>query len=398
MAETFGEVLRSLRDAAGMSLSALAARTHYSKSVLAYVETGQRTPYPDLVAACDEALGTAPLLGVLRDMDEQGDSVKRRALLTGLTGAASVAGLVGVGALADIVRHGLLDAANEGDDWDAVVGDYTRRLVTDPSPVYGQALLAQLMVARQQLVDQASADRLRAVAQLGQLYGLWLGNQGNVPTARGWYRTAATLAGRSGDSATHAYVVARAASRGIYEGYTVAETIDSADHALALSPKPSTGAVEAYSALVHVHALTGNLTEGRKAVAGMAAAAEHLPEQVAGPVQRTVSFRNYLECRVGPVKAATLAHDAALTSLRSVPVWLADAKVYYGMALVRSGDTAGGISYALTAVKGLSHNVRVVAVGVSDLLGALPGGYRSDEADELAGYAAAGPGPWETIA
>ncbi|NQE85690.1 helix-turn-helix domain-containing protein [Nocardia terpenica] len=38
----FGARLRAAREAAGVSLAALAARTHFSKSLLGLLETGQR--------------------------------------------------------------------------------------------------------------------------------------------------------------------------------------------------------------------------------------------------------------------------------------------------------------------------------------------------------------------
>lgn len=396
MAETFGEVLRSVREAAGLSLSALAARTRYDKSLISLIENGKRPPHPGFAQACDQALGTGPLLAMLVD---EGDQMRRRVLLANVGAAVGAAGVLGAAALADTVRGGLLDAAGADRDWDAVVAGFNRRLVVDPSPQFGQAVLASLMVAKQQLTDLGkSPDRLKAVAELGQIYGLWLGNGGDTATARNWYRTSTVLADRSGHTPTRVYARGRAASRGIYEGMTVRETTDTAGEALSLSQAPSPGAVEAWSALVHVHGLTGNLAEGRRAVAGMADVAEQLPDAPAGPIQRMWSFRNYLEGRVGPLDTATAVHDQALAALRGLPVWFADAKVYYGLALVRAGDVEEGARYALAAVKGLGHDVRVVALGVSDLLATVPAGHRSDEVDELATFAHAGPGPWETLA
>src|SRR4051812_26527955 len=118
MVETFGEVLRSLREAAGLSLSALAGRASYHRSEIGHVETGRRRGTPELAAACDKALKSSPLLSVLLELDdEQGDSMKRRALITSIGVAAGVGG-IGLAALADLVRDGLLDAADEPEDWD----------------------------------------------------------------------------------------------------------------------------------------------------------------------------------------------------------------------------------------------------------------------------------------
>nr|CEL14204.1 Putative C1 regulatory protein [Kibdelosporangium sp. MJ126-NF4] len=80
MSET-GRVLRAARQSAGMSLTVMARRTHYSKSLLGMVETGQRAATPEVVSAYEQALGVKGL----------GDDVNRRELLAAaaavLTGA-----------------------------------------------------------------------------------------------------------------------------------------------------------------------------------------------------------------------------------------------------------------------------------------------------------------------
>jgi transcriptional regulator with XRE-family HTH domain len=387
-----------MREAAGLSQAVLARHTQYTQSVIAHVETGRRRPTAALASACDRVLGVFPLLTTVVEMDtREGDHMKRRALLASITTAIGVSGLSGPAALADIVRHGLLDSADATEDWDAVVEDYSRRMVIDPSVQYGQSLLAQLMIARQQNVDLGmTPDRLRAIAQLSQLYGLWLGNGGNVAGARGWHRTATLMADRSGDPAARVFVRGRALSRGVYEGYSVRETVAGVDQALSISRAPSLGSLEAYSALVSVHCLSGNLNAGRVAVRQMQEVADSLPEadKQAGARERTVSFRNYLEGRVGPRKAADKAWAEADSALRTVPVWHADAKVYYAISLVRSGDVADGVDLALSAGRAFGKGVRVIGVGLQDVLAVVPSGYRSTELDELRTYAASGPVPW----
>jgi transcriptional regulator with XRE-family HTH domain len=399
MAESVGDVLRSIRVAARLSTAALAARAYTTKQLISYVETGKRRATPELAAACDRALGTTPLLTTLVGLEMEGDVMRRRTLLAGITTAGG-AGLPGLEALAGIVRNGLLDNADQPTDWDAVVGDYARRLAVDPSPAYGQSLVGQLMVARQQLADKPTPEITRAAAQLGQLYGLWRGNAGDIPDAWGWYRTATALADRAGDKPVQVWTRGRTASRSLYEGATVTETVTRADEALTLSRLASLGAVEAYSALVHVHALTGDLAAGRQAVGGMRDLAEHLPdaETPGGAVQRTMQFAHYLECRTGPWPAVQRVWADAEPLLRGLPVWHADAKIYYGLAMVRAGDVADGIRYALLAARTLPGDVRIVGLGVADLLAVVPAGHRSDELDELRGYAAPGPHPWETLA
>jgi transcriptional regulator with XRE-family HTH domain len=54
-----GQKLRAAREAAGVSLAALAKRTHYSKALLGHLETGKRTVTPEHVTAYARALGVA---------------------------------------------------------------------------------------------------------------------------------------------------------------------------------------------------------------------------------------------------------------------------------------------------------------------------------------------------
>ncbi|CAM3696785.1 helix-turn-helix domain-containing protein [Kibdelosporangium persicum] len=52
-----GSVMRSARMSAGLSLSAMSARTHYSKALLGHLEIGQRTILPEHVRAYEDVLG-----------------------------------------------------------------------------------------------------------------------------------------------------------------------------------------------------------------------------------------------------------------------------------------------------------------------------------------------------
>lgn len=52
-----GAALRAAREAAGVSLSGMARRTHYSKPLLGLLEQGKRTIKPDHVLAYSRSLG-----------------------------------------------------------------------------------------------------------------------------------------------------------------------------------------------------------------------------------------------------------------------------------------------------------------------------------------------------
>lgn len=62
---TFGVELRRLRRDAGISLSELARRVHYSKSHLSKVENGRTRPNKVLAALCDQELRTGGVLAAL---------------------------------------------------------------------------------------------------------------------------------------------------------------------------------------------------------------------------------------------------------------------------------------------------------------------------------------------
>lgn len=89
-ADGVGAKLRVAREAAGMSLSAKAARTHYTRGHLSNVETGKRPASPDVV------------LSYLRVL---GDDMERRELLAGLA-----AGVVAPAATAELLMKGFAAA------------------------------------------------------------------------------------------------------------------------------------------------------------------------------------------------------------------------------------------------------------------------------------------------
>ncbi|MGH3718193.1 MAG: helix-turn-helix domain-containing protein [Pseudonocardiaceae bacterium] len=66
---TVGEVLRVVRDAAGISLSVMATRTHYSKPYLSMVETGKRAATTGVVKAYERVLGIGQLGGGVNRRD-----------------------------------------------------------------------------------------------------------------------------------------------------------------------------------------------------------------------------------------------------------------------------------------------------------------------------------------
>lgn len=405
MVESFGDALRVMREAASLSLAALAERAAVSKSHLGNLETGDRTPTAEVAEAVDRALRAGGVLVELAAYERGGgDEMRRRALLSTVAAAGTLGLIDGPHALADMVRHDLLAVAGVTEDWDGVLEDCSQRLITDPSPLLGTALLTGLSALRHE-IDQAPArrrpDLLRAAAGLGQIYGLWLGNVSQVGGANQYYRTAGILADRSGDTSMQAWVRGRAASRGVYESWTITRTLSTVEEALSLTDRPTAGMLEAHAARVSVAAIVNDPASGRAAVRAMADTAERLPASelrtLADPVARTLFMSAFLEARVGSLTDAEAACEQAEDALQRMPTWLTETQVYRARAMVAAGDTREGLTYALRAVQGVRHDVRVISVAVRDVLSALPRDHRSDVADALRPYADPNPGPWETL-
>lgn len=387
--DSIGDYLRALRQARGLTLAALADRMAYSPGYLHNVETGTRRATGEFLAAADQALGTTPVLVTLATIRE--DPMRRRALM-GMFSAAVTAAVVaadGHAALAATLHHALTGNA-ASDDPQALADAVTRRQVLHPAdPALGPEIAAHLAVVGDRAADDPAAAR--AAARLALVYGLWLGDTGRTITAHAYYSTAAILADQSGHAPTAALVRARAASRGLYEGWSARQASDAIRAALDAHPH-GPAAVEAHSAAVHLAALTGNAAGGRAALAAMTAAATTDDDH-----RRAAHFAVYLPARLGDLDAASDAYATAAPLLRTVPLWRADASLYLARARVASGDAHGGLTLALDALATLRRPVHVLGIGAADVLSALPAGHRSDPADALATHTPGGPYPWETL-
>jgi transcriptional regulator with XRE-family HTH domain len=397
----FGPALRVLRKAAGLSLETMARQIGFvSETGLSNIENGTRGASAELAVACDRILGTSPTL--LMILGEEGNPMRRRAVLTALS-SALMAGIVlkpleAPDWLDEVVRYAL----GTGDDYEQDALRLEARYFTAPTAGFGTELLAAIMVLQQRIQEKPEdAGALRASARLSMLYGLWQGNMGDIGKAQGWHARAATLADRSGDNATRADVRGRAVCRGAYEKWSVKRQHREIAAVLELAPAASVGRLDGNAARIHLAALTGDLAEGEAAAADMLTVAELLPdpEHPAGPLARYHLFNTFLYCRIGTPRQAERAYAAAAPVLAAAPLWAADAAVYRGLSLVAAGDVDGGVGVALAELRRYPADVsvRVLGIGVKDLLRVVPDGYASSELDELRSYASTERGPWEAM-
>jgi tetratricopeptide (TPR) repeat protein/DNA-binding XRE family transcriptional regulator len=110
---SFGRELRRLRESAGLSLAALAARTHYSKSQLSKIENSKARPSLPLAVSCDEILHADGMLtGLLGSMQPR--VPRRRHRIAPVSGIPrDTAALYGRGTVLDRVLS-LLSAPGPG--------------------------------------------------------------------------------------------------------------------------------------------------------------------------------------------------------------------------------------------------------------------------------------------
>jgi transcriptional regulator with XRE-family HTH domain len=398
--DSFGPAMRALRKQRRLTLRELGERTQFSREHLGNIEKGRRAPTEDLVTACDKALRSGSRLWATWAATLEDSDVNRRDLI-GLGAVVAATGALGQAApaQASALEHSLRTAVqtpSEPVDWDALVAEFADRHVTDHTPGYLGDIQGQLRLA-QYHVERGNRDATAAAAGLSLYYGLRLGDHGWLDNASGMYDVAAALAERAADPATQSFILGRAASRGIYESWSRKRTTDTVERALQLRTDGA-GALEAYSARVHLCGLAGDLKGGRAAVEQMRRVADTMTDSPMLPrhAQRVTSFHNYLECRAGrDLNIAQNAHELAERDLADVPLWLADARVYWAWALVSAGDVRTGTTVALDAVRGLARSTRVLNIGIRDVLARVPAKMRRDDTvAALRMYAAPGPTPW----
>jgi len=327
-----GARLRRAREAAGYSLTRMADLTHFTRAHLANVERGCRRATPDVIVSYERVLG---------------DDMRRRHLITGIAAAAVAPAVVG-----SLLQRGFAAALAprmSEDDWAARVEGYGRDYMSVGADTLRTRLATDLIVLQQQL----DSPRLWAVAaRTLTVYGKTVKG---AHDAAGWYRLAAEAADRSGDPATRVWVRGRAALALGYEaaGLTTAERL--ASQALAIDASPTLGAVNAHMALAHVHAVRGRHADaGRELDAArrafdVAGSSEQISD-FAVPEWRFHTFTSMLLSRQGDERAVAAQDAADRTRPACLPRFATHIELHRGLMLARSGDRAGGVSYARAAL------------------------------------------------
>lgn len=330
-----GAELRHAREARGISLSAMATRTHFSKSYLGNVETGRRAVTAEVVLAYEHALG--------------GD-MERRTLLAG-----AAVGAVGPMVISELVRHGFAAALGDqlaDDDWLGRVDAYGRDYMSVGAAELQSRLAGDLVVLQQHLETPA---RWATAARLMTVYGK------TTPTADGrrgavnWYRMAAIAADRSADLQVRIWVRGRAALALGYEGAALPVARELADQALACSDQPSLGRLNALMALAQISAISGDRAGALNQLNAARRDFDHCGsyEQIsdfAVPEWRMATFTSMLLSRLGDPGAAAAQAAADRTRPATLPRFATHIELHRGLMMAKSGDRTGGVNYARQAM------------------------------------------------
>ncbi|MEU4693725.1 helix-turn-helix transcriptional regulator [Actinoplanes sp. NPDC023714] len=250
--ENFGEALRRLRTARGMSVRQLAELARISKTKIGVMEHGDgRNVDPrdaeqlDLVLESGITLATA-----VRRARTTALSIATCALLTGpnrYTDLARIlltaeiessgddaverrtflhAGLILPALTLEATRHGIGAAMTHRDEvsvdeWQEIVSEHGQNYMTMPPHDLLEVLMIDMVAiqyAATRVRDAAGVrDLQRASAMLAALTAFTVSNLGRLREARRWWRTARTLADESTDPVARNWVRGSEVVRALYE-------------------------------------------------------------------------------------------------------------------------------------------------------------------------------------
>jgi Helix-turn-helix domain len=236
----FGRALRERRVAAGLSLSALAKRVHYSKGHLSKVESGQKPVSAELARLCDAELNAdGQLIDLLFDPPSSGDSEAPSDGDDPHDGETWVVGLrAGGGYFApvsgpDPMAGGTATALGMSFEGqiravtDAALGPFLARFdeARNLGQVAGATTVFPLVILEtktlQALADHAPPDERIPLLQLAARYAEfagWMAQEAGHDQIAWWLtRRAVKMADTAGDARLRAYALVRRADIALYQ-------------------------------------------------------------------------------------------------------------------------------------------------------------------------------------
>ncbi|MCI3225399.1 helix-turn-helix domain-containing protein [Streptomyces sp. NP-1717] len=349
--DSFGRLVRQLREEAGLSLAALAARSDVSKSHIGNLESGARQPTPAVARALDTALRTD---GFLLAVAAGADPVRRRTMLTGVGLALGAkAAPPGVNSLAEYLRQALVASLGATvDDWYEIAEEHGRDYMTVSAPELQTRLLGDLAALRAALPEDG---RLWAVVcRLSALEAMTLTSLGDKRAAARWWRTARLAGSQSGDVSVRSWLQGRAAFRAAHE---------EAEPLSVLSMAEDVEAAEAHAARAWAFARLGDRGAATAAISSAHRALDRLPVTSQPTMYQMPTWRLGLaESRVFALLGDTRSMSSALADVPpDMGEWVAQREICIALAESVSGDLPSGLARADAALAGLPE-VRQVSV------------------------------------
>ena len=347
-----GGLIRDLRAAHGWSQARLADllcrradHATLSREDISRWESGRRRPSPFWLRHLASVLDVP--LGLMETAD-----VNRRSFLSSVAATA-----IAPGVSSDLIQHGFAAALGEHsatglDEWEARTDTCGRDYMALGAGEIQRRLAGDLVILQQQLETPGAWI---VAAKLMTLYGKTIPGVDGAKAIQ-WYRMAAAAADRSQDPEVRVWVRGRAAIALGYEGAALPIAQQFADQALAISDRPSLGLLNATMGGAHAAVLRGDRTRARE----LLTEGQRLHDQVgsheqtsdyAVPAWRMGVFTSLLAARLGDEAVALDAQDEAVATLpESLPRFRTHLELHRGLMMARSGDPAGGLAYARSAM------------------------------------------------
>jgi transcriptional regulator with XRE-family HTH domain len=352
------EKMRQARNAAGLSLAQLGAATGYDRTSLSGVETGRRAvtikALTEYVAAYDRALKTGGLLTDYWVALLKGDAMLRRSVVFAL-GTLAPVGMAVRPYVAEALRGSIL-AALGGDDWQAIAEEHGRLFMSEAPAAFSTRLTGDLLNLKGAIESGPSLAARRAAAKMLALHAMGTANIGDSVGARRWYRAARCAADVSDDDHLRAWVRAREAFRGGYEGLSPHEVL-----AIARGVE---GQVEAALATAQAYARLGESERALRALTGarrLYDGGQHDEASIYSmqPWRMVISTAYVFALLGRPDDCARELADSVPPQLRR---WRAQYRLQLAVALTRSGDSLAGGQAAREAWQELAREQRSIVV------------------------------------
>lgn len=384
-ATAFGEELRRRRLAAGVSLTGLAQRVHYSKSQLSKVERGIKSPSRELVRLCDAALDARGKLVALSEENRSKDYVtaepsaeeevwimqlspdgqsrfqpisRRQAVMAG---AASVAGM----SIGRPTIHTEKEDTSLLSSYLSLFDQYRQLGQASNAGPLVPVLIAQTH-ALQELSRQVGASTRQGLLRLGSRYAEYIGwlvqENGDDAGALWWTRRAVELAEAGGDHDLAAYALVRRALITLYRD-DAEQTIGLARRAQADGEPPRIRGLAAQRE-AQGHALAGDYDACMRCLERARSLLAQHAESVDSPVIGTTNLPDPAEMIRGwclydlgrPGAAARVIE----TQLAQVPEGAVRTRVRFGLrgALAHAAD--GELDQACLLTRGLLRDIGMI--------------------------------------